>query len=221
MDFLNKVGDFVGKGFDSLKSQLNKAQANTFSSPQQNTTNLPKGVHILGVIENENEKDENKDNKDQTQYNNKYSNFFGINPNTQNNDNNKNKYSNNYTQLNQINSNEPPKSSSSMFDYFQKNSNMKNINTNINNNNDYNKKNTEPDKEFLLGFELINGEKSINWSKCMLKLEKGPYPCKVLLTEYRLYIIPELDKFYSNYFPKGYFSLLIHKIKKDFRRFTT
>jgi hypothetical protein len=48
----------------------------------------------------------------------------------------------------------------------------------------------------------------------MIKLEKGPYPCKVLLTEYRLYIIPELDKSYLNYFPKNYFSLLIHKIKK-------
>ena len=212
MDFFNKVGDFVGKGFDSLKSQLNKAQENVFTSPQQNTTNLPKGVHILGAIENENDKETNNNNNDdQTQYNNKFSNFFGINQNTISNDINNKKYNNNLNQLNQNNSNEQPKSSSSMLDYFKKNSNMKNINVN---NNNYNIKNSEPDKEFLSGFELINGEKSINWSKCMLKLERGAYPCKVLLTEYRVYIIPELDKYYTNYFPKGYFSLLIHKIKK-------
>jgi hypothetical protein len=177
MDFFNKVGDFVGKGFDSLKSQLNKAQENVFTSPQQNTTNLPKGVHILGAIENENDKETNNNNNDdQTQYNNKFSNFFGINPNTISNDINNKKYNNNLNQLNQNNSNEQPKSSSSMLDYFKKNSNMKNINVN---NNNYNIKNSEPDKEFLSGFELINGEKSINWSKCMLKLERGAYPCKV------------------------------------------
>ena len=109
-----------------------------------------------------------------------------------------------------------------MLDYFQKKSNMQNLtNNNLNQNNlafppmnQNNAKPLEPDKDFLKGFELINGEKSINWSRCMIKLEKGPYPCKVLLTEYRLYIIPELDKSYSNYFPKNYFSLLIHKIKK-------
>ena len=128
----------------------------------------------------------------------------------------------NNNQLNQNNSNEKPKSSSSMLDYFQKKSNMQNLtNNNLNQNNlafppmnQNNAKPLEPDKDFLKGFELINGEKTINWSRCMIKLEKGPYPCKVLLTEYRLYIIPELDKSYSNYFPKNYFSLLIHKIKK-------
>ena len=207
MDFLNKVGNMVGKGIDSIKSQINKAQENAFSSPQQNTSNLPKGVHILGAIENEsitiNEKEQNINN-------NKYSNFFGTDQN-----NNANNINNNYIQPNQSNLNEKPKNSSSMFDYFQKNSNMSNLNNNnINNYNIKNIRSSEPDKEFLSGFDLINGEKHINWSRCMLKLETGPYQCKVLLTEYRVYIIPELDKRYSNYFPKGYFSLLIHKIKK-------
>ena len=207
MDFLNKVGNMVGKGIDSIKSQINKAQENAFSSPQQNTSSLPKGVHILGAIENEsitiNEKEQNINN-------NKYSNFFGTDQN-----NNANNISNNYIQPNQSNLNEKPKNSSSMFDYFQKNSNMSNLNNNnINNYNIKNIRSSEPDKEFLSGFDLINGEKHINWSRCMLKLETGPYQCKVLLTEYRVYIIPELDKRYSNYFPKGYFSLLIHKIKK-------
>ena len=207
MDFLNKVGNMVGKGIDSIKSQINKAQENAFSSPQQNTSSLPKGVHILGAIENEsitiNEKEQNINN-------NKYSNFFGTDQN-----NNANNINNNYIQPNQSNLNEKPKNSSSMFDYFQKNSNMSNLNNNnINNYNIKNIRSSEPDKEFLSGFDLINGEKHINWSRCMLKLETGPYQCKVLLTEYRVYIIPELDKRYSNYFPKGYFSLLIHKIKK-------
>ena len=209
MDFLNKVGNMVGKGIDSIKSQINKAQENAFPSPQENTTNLPKGVHILGVIENENEKERDQN----INSNNKYTNFFGIDPNVYSNNNiNNNSYNNQINQINRINLDEQPKKSSSMFDYFQKNSNMQNINSNINNN--YNNKDSEPDKEFLSGFELINGEKSINWSRCMLKLERGPYPCKALLTEYRLNLIPELDKSYLNYFPKGYFSLLVHKIKK-------
>ena len=224
MNFLNKVGDFVGKGIDTLKNQINKVQENT---SQQNTNNLPKGIHILGVIDNENEKYQNLNTDNNTNFNNKFTNFFGVDPNANINNNNimiNNNTQNiqNNNQLNQNNSNEKPKSSSSMLDYFQKKSNMQNLtNNNLNQNNlafppmnQNNAKPLEPDKDFLKGFELINGEKTINWSRCMIKLEKGPYPCKVLLTEYRLYIIPELDKSYSNYFPKNYFSLLIHKIKK-------
>ena len=224
MNFLNKVGDFVGKGIDTLKNQINKVQENT---SQQNTNNLPKGIHILGVIDNENEKSQNLNTDNNTNFNNKFTNFFGVDPNANINNNNimiNNNTQNiqNNNQLNQNNSNEKPKSSSSMLDYFQKKSNMQNLtNNNLNQNNlafppmnQNNAKPLEPDKDFLKGFELINGEKTINWSRCMIKLEKGPYPCKVLLTEYRLYIIPELDKSYSNYFPKNYFSLLIHKIKK-------
>ena len=52
MDFLNKVTNMVGKGIDSIKTQINKAQENAFSAQPQNTNNLPKGVHILGVLEN-------------------------------------------------------------------------------------------------------------------------------------------------------------------------
>ena len=225
MNFLNKVGDFVGKGIDTIKNQINKVQENT---SQQNTNNLPKGIHILGVIDNENEKYQNLNTDNNTNFNNKFTNFFGVDPNANINNNNiminnnTQNIQNNNNQLNQNNSNEKPKSSSSMLDYFQKKSNMQNLNNNnLNQNNlafppmnQNNAKPLEPDKDFLKGFELINGEKTINWSRCMIKLEKGPYPCKVLLTEYRLYIIPELDKSYSNYFPKNYFSLLIHKIKK-------
>ena len=226
MNFLNKVGDFVGKGIDTIKNQINKVQEN---ASQQNTNKLPKGIHILGVIENDNEKSQNinTDDNNNNNFNNKFTNFFGVEPkvNINNNNiiiNNDTQNIQNNNQLNQNKSNEKQKSSSSMLDYFQKKSNMQNLNNNnLNQNNlafppmNQNKsKSLEPDKDFLKGFELINGEKTINWSRCMIKLEKGPYPCKVLLTEYRLYIIPELDKSYSNYFPKNYFSLLIHKIKK-------
>ena len=48
MDFLNKFGNMVGKGFDSIKTQINKAQENLAASNNQ-TSNLPKGVHILGI----------------------------------------------------------------------------------------------------------------------------------------------------------------------------
>ena len=224
MNFLNKVTDFVGKGIDTIKTQINKVQENT---SQQNPNKLPKGIHILGVIENENEQAQNLNTDNNGNYNNKFTNFFGVDPNANkdnkniiNNDNNNSIQNNN--QLEQNKSNEKPKNSSSMLDYFKKKSNMQNLNNNnLNQNNqafppmNQNiEKPLEPDKDFLKGFELINGEKTINWARCMLKLENGPYPCKVLLTEYRLYIIPELDKYYSSYFPKNYFSLLIHKIKK-------
>ena len=185
MDFLNKVTNMVGKGIDSIKTQINKAQENAFSAQPQNTNNLPKGVHILGVLENEKE---NEQEKDQTQntYSNKYTNFFGIDPNaninsnnTNNNNFNNNQFNiNNMNQANQMKLNDKPKNSSSMFDYFQKNANNQN---NINNNKyqsfppiQNNVKNSEPDKEFLSGFDLIHGEKTINWSRCMIKLEKGP-----------------------------------------------
>jgi hypothetical protein len=77
MDFLNKVTNMVGKGIDSIKTQINKAQENAFSAQPQNTNNLPKGVHILGVLENEKE---NEQEKDQTQntYSNKYTNFLEL-----------------------------------------------------------------------------------------------------------------------------------------------
>ena len=206
MDFINKFGNIVNKGIDSIKSQINKTQENSLTTSQQ-YNNLPKGVHILGETENEN------------QAQNQYSNFFG---NEQINDNNiKNLNSiqqNNINhQTNQLNQNKVT-TSSSMFEYFKTNAN-----NNSNNYNNYqsfppqnivNQVNQEPDKEFMKGFNLIHGEKYINWTRCLLKLEKGPYPCRVLLTEYRLYIIPLLDNFYLNFFPEGYFSLLLHKIKK-------
>ena len=47
MDFINKFGNMVNKGIDSIKSQINKTQENSLTTSQQ-YNNLPKGVHILG-----------------------------------------------------------------------------------------------------------------------------------------------------------------------------
>ena len=69
MNFLNKVGDFVGKGIDTIKNQINKVQENT---SQQNTNNLPKGIQILSVIYNEKEKYQNLKTDKNNNFNNKY-----------------------------------------------------------------------------------------------------------------------------------------------------
>ena len=74
-----------------------------------------------------------------------------------------------------------------------------------------------PDKDFMKGFNFINGERLVEWDKCSIKLEKGIFPCKALLTQYRVSLIPELNQIYNNYFPEGYFSLPIHKIEKTNR----
>ena len=76
------------------------------------------------------------------------------------------------------------------------------------------------DVDFMKGFNLINGEKTIQSDKCHIKIDKENIPCKVLITNYRVYILPEFAKkplgefSYNNYFPENFFSLLIHKIDK-------
>ena len=46
MDFLKNVGSMVGKGFDTLKTNIIKNQENQSNQPNNS---LPKGVHILGT----------------------------------------------------------------------------------------------------------------------------------------------------------------------------
>ena len=76
------------------------------------------------------------------------------------------------------------------------------------------------ESEFMKGFALINGEKTIHSDKCNVKLDKELIPCKVLMTNYRVYILPDFKKknihelSYNNYFPPDFFSLQIHKIDK-------
>ena len=200
MDFLNKFGNMVGKGFDSIKTQINKAQENLAASNNQ-ANNLPKGVHILGIDDT---------SRPQSDYAN------SSNPSsTTNNDYNKYYYGNqenNYQPLPQ-NQNQSKPASSSIRDLF-----------NINQQQPQQPqpqsqppKGKTPDKEFMQGYNLIHGEKVIEWERCSIKLDRGTYYCRALITNYRVYIIPDLDQAYANYFPDGYFSLPIHKIEKTNR----
>ena len=197
MDFLNKVGNMVGKGIDSIKSQINTQMNKSDSSNTSQNNNLPKGVHILGI-------------DDSTNSRTNYQNYSNTN-NITNNEYNKfyyNNQQNDYQNLPQNQSQNKPQSSS-MRDLFN--------NMNQQTQQPMPVKGSVPDKDFMIGFTLINGEKPVEWERCSIKLDKGPFPCRALLTNYRVYIIPDLDQSYSNYFPDGYFSLPIHKIEKTNR----
>ena len=199
MDFLKNVGNMVGKGFDSIKTQIN-TQINKVqegSSNQQNN-NLPKGVHILG------EDDQSSPQKNTYNQTNKNVNDTTVSD--------YNKFY--YSQQEKTNQPQPQTqnkpTSSSIRDLFNMSQQQQTSqNTLI--------KGSIPDKDFMQGFNLLNGEKPVEWERCSIKLEKGAYPCRALLTGYRVYIIPDLDQSYNNYFPEGYFSLPIHKMDKTNR----
>ena len=182
--------NFIKKGFDSLKTQLVKNQENSNSNANPS---LPKGVHILGVEDPNtpslnNSPSQPNSNDKQSEYNKLY-----------------------YSQKNS-------------YQTLPKNQNLNQPQSKPNNNNQQTQQNfppqikgNTPDKDFMQGFHLINGEKAVEWERCSIKLEKGAFPCRALLTGYRVYIIPNLDQSYINYFPEGYFSLPIHKIEKTNR----
>ena len=195
MDFLKNVGSMVGKGFDTLKTNIIKNQENQNNQPNNS---LPKGVHILGT-EDLTATQENYQNQPNT----------NINVNNQENDYHKFYYSQQDSPQPQPQTqNKTP--SSSIRDLF-------NINQPIQQTFNPPIKGAIPDKDFMQGFNLINGEKAVEWERCSIKLEKGAFPCRALLTGFRVYIIPNFDQTYINYFPEGYFSLPIHKIEKTNR----
>ena len=193
MDFLKNVGNMVGKGFDSLKTNIIKNQDSPNINPPNNS--LPKGVHILGIEDQPNQQTNN------------YNQLNKNNANSKENEYNKYYYGQPISYESQ---NQPKSQSSSIRDLFNINQQPKQTSfTQV--------KGSTPDKDFIQGFSFINGEKPVEWERCLLKLEKGAYPCKVLLTGYRINIIPNLDQSYNNHFPEGYFSLPIHKIEKTNR----
>lgn len=78
------------------------------------------------------------------------------------------------------------------------------------------KKKREMDKEFIKDFEMIRGEMTVNWENCEIKIDNIDFPCKAMLTNYRLYLIPNfqnLKEKYSTIFPKNYFRIPIHHIQ--------
>lgn len=84
------------------------------------------------------------------------------------------------------------------------------------------RKESKPDDEFMKGFTLINGESPVEWERCNIMLDTQEFPCKALITQYRIVIIPHFSSTnlsesltsmtYVSLFPEGYFSLPIHKI---------
>ena len=50
------------------------------------------------------------------------------------------------------------------------------------------------DSDFMKGFTLINGEKIIHSDKCNIKIDNELIPCKALITNYRVYILPDFKK---------------------------
>ena len=194
MDFFKNVGNMVGKGFDSIKTQINAQMYKTQDSTESPQPSLPKGVHILGVDDQSNPQQNISNTNNSTNSDNLTANDY-------------NKINSGQQTQNQLQTQEQNKpASSSIRDLF-------NINTQQN----YKMKGNVPDKDFMQGFNLINGEKPVEWERCSIRLERGAYPCRALLTGYRVYIIPELDQGYANYFPEGYFSLPIHKIDRTNR----
>ena len=172
------------KGVDAVKNQIKSFQEN---NPKPNNNNLPKDVHILGIDEYNN--------------NNTNNNYNIINNYINNNSNDYDKFY--YSQQNNNNNNQsvqPNKSSSSMSDFFKLNQPLKS--------------NTKNEKEFMQGFNLLYGEKAIEYEYCKIQIGIKIYNCKAMVTNFRVYIIPELDAELANFYPDGYFSLPIHKIEK-------
>ena len=76
------------------------------------------------------------------------------------------------------------------------------------------------ESDIYKGFILMNGEKKFRTDNCYIKIDDNIFSCKVILTPFRVFIIPDFKKknpndfSYINYFPDNFFSLFIHKIDK-------
>ena len=85
------------------------------------------------------------------------------------------------------------------------------------------KKDKKEEPDIYKGFILMNGEKKFRTDNCFIKIDDKNFPCKLILTHYRVFIIPDFTKkeqndfSYMNYFPDNFFSLFIHKIDKAIR----
>ena len=81
MDFFKNVGSMVGKGFDSIKTQINAQMYKTQDSTESPQPSLPKGVHILGVDDQSNPQQNISNTNNSTNSDNLTSNDYNkINP---------------------------------------------------------------------------------------------------------------------------------------------
>ncbi len=85
------------------------------------------------------------------------------------------------------------------------------------------KKIQKEDSDIARGFILMNGEKKFRTDNCFIKIDDNVFPCRVILTHFRVFIMPDFKKknpnefSYMNYFPDNFFNLFIHKIDKVVR----
>ena len=103
-----------------------------------------------------------------------------------------------------------PQSSSSMSAFL--NSSPSKSSSNVSSSNPYPtkfNKPANPDQNFLKDFKLIYNETRIDWDNCIIKIDENEFQCKLLVTAFRLYLIPNFitKKEYQNLFPNDFFSL--------------
>ena len=85
------------------------------------------------------------------------------------------------------------------------------------------KKEKKEDSDIARGFILMNGEKKFRTDNCFIRIDDRVFPCRVILTPFRLFLMPDFKKknpnefSYMNYFPDNFFNLFIHKIEKAVR----
>ena len=66
----------------------------------------------------------------------------------------------------------------------------------------------------------MNGEKKFRTDNCFIKIDERNYPCKLILTPFRVFIIPDFKKknpnefSYMNYFQIIFFLYLFIKLIK-------
>ena len=106
-----------------------------------------------------------------------------------------------------------PQSSSSMSAFL--NSSPSNSNNTLNPYPTKFNKPANPDQNFLKDFKLIYNETRIDWDNCIIKIDENEFQCKLLVTAFRLYLIPNFitKKEYQNLFPNDFFSLPLHQIE--------
>ena len=82
------------------------------------------------------------------------------------------------------------------------------------------KKDKKEESDIYKGFILMNGEKKFRTDNCYIKIDDKTFASKLILTPYRVFIIPDFKKrtpndfSYKNFFPDNFFSLFLHKIDK-------
>ena len=82
------------------------------------------------------------------------------------------------------------------------------------------KKDKKEESDVYKGFILMNGEKKFRTDNCYIKIDDKTLASKVILTPYRVFIIPDFKKknpddfSYINFFPDNFFLYFYIKLIK-------